>query len=308
MNEKKFSQALVKAVGDKNLVGWASYKSVDRHGELVLPSAFAKTAERYLKNPLFLLGHDASGAPSGGLPIGSVKSLSIQDEGVQFEADFASTPVAEMVHGLYRDGHMRAFSIGFYVRGERKPSDDEVKEFGGELRNVITDLELIEISAVPAPACREALAIGVKSLEGKTFKTTAEAVKSSIKSFMERVVSMKKKLSPEQMPLVEALVTAYNAAGEAMKPVSEAVAKLQAIAGGASDEAPEGVVAAARSALDAGTAKMNAIDAALTALEEALGTGEGEDEPEETPPAEGEEVPEEMPEEEAGKILDALKS
>ena len=68
---------------------------------------------------------------------------------------FAETALGEEYWQLYKDKHMRAFSIGF-IPLEWKDERDQQQ---GDIRTY-TNIELLEISAVPVPSNRRALAQG----------------------------------------------------------------------------------------------------------------------------------------------------
>ena len=90
---------------------------------------------------------------------------------------FATTELGEQYWSLYRDGHMKAFSIGFIPIEFRDEKDENL----GWIRTY-TKIELLEVSAVPVPSNRQALA-KAKDLFGPTepdIKTVTDAVEAAI--------------------------------------------------------------------------------------------------------------------------------
>ena len=154
MKEKRHIIAYTHKTGGLNksntLEGIASSLTVDRDGELILPSAFENSIPAYLeKNPVMLWNHDPAE------PIGKVTQMTVEGNDVPFKAEFADTDKAKEIRSLYRAGVLNAVSVGF------KPldwSDDPKDKLKGQSGVTITDLELYELSAVAIPANADALA------------------------------------------------------------------------------------------------------------------------------------------------------
>lgn len=138
----------VKEVDDENYIisGVFSTDDEDRHGEVVEQSSWI--LEDYLKNPVILFAHDHQ-QPA----IGKCISLAFNSDGnlegqIQFAAkeyEFANT-----IFKLYKNGYMRAFSVGF---------QNEVVEYDEEENKVtLKKNHLFEISTVNVPANALALA------------------------------------------------------------------------------------------------------------------------------------------------------
>jgi len=116
----------------------ASTGDKDRDGEIVAPAAF-KNLKQYLgTNPVILFGHQYDQPP-----IAKATDGKVLDNGLRLDIEFAETPFAKEVKYLYDNGFMNSFSIGFI------PKDWEVDKNG---TRVYTDVELLEVSAVPVPA------------------------------------------------------------------------------------------------------------------------------------------------------------
>ena len=138
------------------LHGIASAFSLDRDGEVLLPSAFEKSIPLFLeKNPILLWNHDT------GSPIGRVEKMSVKDNEVPFEATFADTPKAQEIKSLFKAGVLNAVSVGF------TPLEwTEEPVFEGQKGITITEVELFELSAVSVPANRDAIAQMKSAMSG----------------------------------------------------------------------------------------------------------------------------------------------
>ena len=142
--------AMVKAARDGKLTAVASNPTVDRDGEVILPSAFAKDLDSYRKNPVILAAHTHRSWDGSPTIIGSATRIAIEDNALVFDMTFAKTALAQEWQSLYEDGHARAFSVGFIPKSGEYNRDQDVY--------VWNQVELIEISAVPVPANPDALA------------------------------------------------------------------------------------------------------------------------------------------------------
>jgi HK97 family phage prohead protease len=130
----------------------ASSPTLDRHGEVILPSAFKETIGRFMSNPCVLACHQHR-LPDGEPPvIGSVVKLWIDKAGLWAVIRFAETELGESYWVLYRDGHMRAVSVGFIALEWEDKRDGD-----GTYIRTYTKVELLEISCVPVPSNPEAL-------------------------------------------------------------------------------------------------------------------------------------------------------
>ena len=86
-----------------------SDETVDRHGDIVRANGWE--LQNYLKNPVFLWGHQHRTPPVG-------KSLATEINGtrLQFDIQFAPKdvhPLADTVYQLYRGGFLKSTSVGF---------------------------------------------------------------------------------------------------------------------------------------------------------------------------------------------------
>jgi len=145
-------------VEEKTLRAVFSTDDVDRHGEVVDQGTWL--LKDFMTNPVVLFGHD-HGQP----PVGKIVELDYNDDGnlegtVKFAAD--EYPFASVIWNLYREGYMKAFSVGF--------SPGEV-EYDAEGVAKLKENTLFEISTVSVPANAMALAkskgLDTSSLEDK---------------------------------------------------------------------------------------------------------------------------------------------
>ena len=138
---------------------------VDRYQEIVEPSAFKKWLKHFAANPVMLAAHDHS-AWSTGEPtvIGKWMDIRITDKGLVATGKFmADDELAERYWRRYRDGYMRAFSVGFIAHSWEMREFNLAEGVSKRLR-VFTEAELLEISAVAVPANRGALAVAASAL------------------------------------------------------------------------------------------------------------------------------------------------
>ena len=122
--------------GTLHLVGYASTYEQDRDREAVAPTALQNGVKGYLRNPILLYNHDPS------RPIGRITKAVVDHIGLHIEAEVPPPPTGtESWHiKAYSDikhGIVKTFSIGGLFK---------------RLKNIITEMDLCEISAVPIPA------------------------------------------------------------------------------------------------------------------------------------------------------------
>lgn len=123
-----------------------SAETVDRTSERLL--AAGVELDNYLRNPVLLWAHDAALPPIG-------RAVAVEPEpgvGVWAVNEFAPTPFAQEIAGLYRDGFLNAFSVGF-----RPLELDTRQRVAGQQGATILRWELVEQSAVAVPANPDAL-------------------------------------------------------------------------------------------------------------------------------------------------------
>lgn len=144
MKELQSKQAFIaeiKEVEDRTFEVIASTEGTDRDGEVLIQAGI--DMKNYLLNPVILFGHDYHS-----LPIGKATAIEQRDGKTIIRGVFASkeaNPLAEQVFQLYKEGILKAVSVGFIA-----------KRYDGMH---ITESELLELSFVPVPANPEALSV-----------------------------------------------------------------------------------------------------------------------------------------------------
>lgn len=122
-----------------------SSDTIDRHGDIIDQGSWR--LDSYRRNPVVLFAHDYD------QPIGRAESLDVQQGALHARIVFASTPKGEEVLTLFREGALRAFSVGFRVGSIQQEQTQD-----GRSVDRLLDCELWEISAVAVPANPDALA------------------------------------------------------------------------------------------------------------------------------------------------------
>ena len=130
------------------MTAYVSTKTRDRSDEVLDPEGV--DLRNYKKNPVVLWAHDYSMPPIG-------KALWVKKDGngVISKFKFASTPFAQEIKTLYKEGILNAFSVGF-VPKEHEDVDGEKKP-----RRTYKKWEMLEFSAVPVPANPDALSLAM---------------------------------------------------------------------------------------------------------------------------------------------------
>ncbi len=137
-----------KAAGDEPLMTFViSSEEVDRHGDVVMAQGWRLAA--YRRNPVFLWAHDYTRPV-----IGRAMSVWSEAERLLARMEFAPTDFAREVAALYRSGYQQGVSVGFKpLRYEERRQE----QTGAFLGIRFLEQELLEVSAVPVPANRQAL-------------------------------------------------------------------------------------------------------------------------------------------------------
>ncbi len=137
--------------GENAVIATISTEAADHDGEIVRQRGL--DISTFKKNPVILFGHDPTT-----LPIGKavwVKKMKAADGTpiTRAKIQFSKTnPMAMQVMDLFKEGILKAFSIGFTVQ-EIREIDDEDSMAAFE----ITRSTLLETSVVPIPANPQAL-------------------------------------------------------------------------------------------------------------------------------------------------------
>lgn len=137
-------------------------KTPDSYGDIIEPGAFTETikAREETGHPFPLcFNHDFSAV------IGAVKSIEDRERGPYIEAGLLDTQLAQDVRKMVKSGAIWQFSFAYDVLEARQPSEEEKKS---GVENVLTKLDLFEISVVTVPANQNAVVTEVKAQEPET--------------------------------------------------------------------------------------------------------------------------------------------
>ena len=132
-------------------------KSPDSYGDIIEPGAFTETlAKRKETGHPFPLcwNHDLDQI------IGTVDTIEDTDKGPLMTASFFDTPLAQEKREIVKSGCVYQFSFAYSVTAWREPTADE-KAAG--VMNVLTGVDLFEVSIVPIPANQNAVMTEVKA-------------------------------------------------------------------------------------------------------------------------------------------------
>ncbi|MDO8794387.1 MAG: HK97 family phage prohead protease [Vicinamibacterales bacterium] len=94
------------ADGERAAIRYVSTRDIDRDSEIMVPKGAELTQFRLA--PQVLWGHDYSQPP-----IGSDEWIQVDDYGLKAKTLFATTPRADEIWTLVKEGHLRTSSIGF---------------------------------------------------------------------------------------------------------------------------------------------------------------------------------------------------
>lgn len=146
--------------GSITIKGIASSNTMDRDGDVILPTAWKDGLASYQKNPILLAYHRHD------QPIGKVLETTITDKGLEVTAVVSKS--AGAVYDLIKEGILSTFSVGFRVK---EANYDDVSDIF-----VIKQAELLELSVVSIPANPDASFSVAKSFDNeselKNFKDT----------------------------------------------------------------------------------------------------------------------------------------
>lgn len=157
----------VKFAGDKpgTFTGYgAVFGNVDSYGHVIERGAFKETLSEWKERgkwPKMLLQHGGMGIGADDmLPVGAYSSMAEDSKGLKVEGSlFAlNTERGQYIYEGMKSGELDSLSIGFQTIDAR----DEVVD--GELRRILTNLKLWEVSIVTFPANDKAKISAVKTL------------------------------------------------------------------------------------------------------------------------------------------------
>ncbi len=219
MNEKMkklFLDSEIKGVdeNEKTITALVSTPTRDRMGEVV--DSEGADLKNFKKNPVVLFSHN-SFVP----PIAKALWIKKDPQGLLSKMQFADTQIAQEIFSLYKDGFMKAFSIGFIPKewtdgdGQKTP------------HRTFTKFELVEYSAVAVPANPDALTTafdkGILKSPAliKSFEYYVKSIKPKPKTGEELMADVAK-----LQERVKELETALAVKKE--KPFAEEIAALEA--------------------------------------------------------------------------------
>lgn len=154
--EFKETQSLfVKSIDQANrrITAVASTGNVDRHGEIILPSAFEEMLPIYMTNPVVIASHQHRLDSGHSSVVGNAVKIWIDKVGLNVIVEFEDeTELGKEYWTLYSKKRQRAFSVGFIPLEWKDEQDEKL----GRVR-IYTKVELLELSCVPVGSNRESL-------------------------------------------------------------------------------------------------------------------------------------------------------
>lgn len=145
----------------------------DSYGDVIEKGAFTDTikAREESGHPFPLCwNHDLNQI------IGAVDTIEDTEHGPLMTAHFFDTALAQEKRELVKQGVVYQFSFAYDVKGWERPTADEEKD---GIVNILTKLDLFEVSIVPIPANPRAEVTEVKSGR-RNSKKDADAIKQAI--------------------------------------------------------------------------------------------------------------------------------
>ena len=192
-------------------------KEPDSYGDIIDPGAFTETIEKREESghPFPLCwNHNFSAV------IGAVDSVKDTEKGPFIEAHFLDTQLAQDVRKMLQSGAVYQFSFAYDVLGNRAPTQEE-QEKG--VTNVLTKVDVFEISVVTVPANQNAVATEVKSgrRNNKSDEATIKEIIKLAQSLLETKEESEDKPAEDEAKSAEPTVET-NAAAEESKTAENA--------------------------------------------------------------------------------------
>lgn len=145
----------------------------DSYGEIVAPGAFTDTIK----------AREATGHPfplcfnhNMDIVIGKVDDIEDTDKGPLFTASFFDTQKAQEVRAIVKSGAVYQFSFAYEIREASTPTEEQ-KAKG--IMQVLTKVDLLEVSVVVVPANQNAVVTDIKSGR-RNSKKDADAIRQAI--------------------------------------------------------------------------------------------------------------------------------
>lgn len=210
-------------------------KTPDSYGDIIEPGAFTKTIEKRKESghpfPL-CFNHDFSAV------IGAVDSVKDTEKGPFIEAHFLDTQLSQDVRKMLLSGAIYQFSFAYDILSSRAPNEEEKK---AGVTNVLTEVDVFEISVVTVPANQNAVATEVKAIESevKQGKRNSKSDEDVINQIIELAQSLldRPEDNPQEEAIPEEVEPEANAAAEELtvtdnsKKAAELLEKIKQIGG-----------------------------------------------------------------------------
>lgn len=136
----------------RQITACASAGTLDRDGEIILPSAFKELLPVYMKNAVVIISHQHWLETGHSSVVANVTKAWVDGKGLWVVIEFIKgTELADEYWLLYSTKKQRALSVGFI------PKEHRYEDVNGKIVFVHTKVELIEISLCAVPSNRDAL-------------------------------------------------------------------------------------------------------------------------------------------------------
>jgi len=173
---RKSAPTTVRAIGEGQVQAIVSTASIDRDGEIILPSAYAARLDVYRRNPIHIWMHDPKALDNY---LGRCTSIEVTAAGLEAVFAYAlDQPRGRQAYDLITMGALNCYSVGFapieWVRSselDRLTPAQRAELQGIDLSRVsriYTQVELREISLVGIPSNTEAFVLG-RAAEPQSF-------------------------------------------------------------------------------------------------------------------------------------------
>ena len=208
----------------------ASSAAVDSYDEIVEQSW---DLSRFLANPVILWAHQ-----SRSMPIGYASDVGLVSGNLEMTINFVdekANPMAPQVYESYKQGSMRAVSVGFYPRDVRMEMRDGKEVF------VLANNVLLECSCTPIGANPEALAKQHALIRSKALATKGQELRGASASNespgasaskelpgAERAIATENGMDPKEKAALDAANSEREAAVKALADEKAKVKRLTA--------------------------------------------------------------------------------
>jgi HK97 family phage prohead protease len=207
--------------------------SLDRYDEILLPEAFRETLGLYLQNPVVISSHQHRLETGHSSVVGQVVRAWIDEAGLHVVIQFAETELGNEFWYLYSNKYQRAFSVGFILL-EARTENRNNKNI-----QVLTKVELLEISCVAVPANRNALSKSkqrkadfvANKIAQRQAENAADDFDEEIANFDFEAVGLKRPTEKDGFELADNLAAFENSIIEDDEPDYARIAKSGATSG-----------------------------------------------------------------------------